>query len=408
MNRKIRESCGVLGIKTPGHDVFPDLYNGLYTLQHRGQESAGIATLTDGCINVHRDMGLVSPVFKDVYLEGDIGVGHVLYNNTGGSCLENTQPFVVNHSRVSFAVSHNGNLVNTCQLRDQLESKGNIFTSTSDTEVISQLIAREKVRTKDLISALKNTMNYLIGSYSLVLMAGGGRLVAVRDPHGIRPLCLGSTGEGYIVSSESCVFDVLGYEYVRDIRPSEILLIDSKNRLHSEYGPPPKPRHCMFEYVYFSRPDSVIDGVSIYDVRLRLGQILARDQPAEADLVIAVPDSGVNHAIGYARGSKIPYGEGLIKNRYIGRTFILPAEQKRDKKVKLKLNTLKTQVKDKKIVLVDDSIVRGTTMRQLVGILKKAEAREVHVRISCPPLRHPCYYGIDMQSYKEFIADKKT
>jgi len=402
---ELHEKCGVVGVKADGKDVYPDLYHGLYTLQHRGQESAGIA-VENGGISVVKGMGLVSEALKNQYLQGDAGIGHVRYSNTGCSSIQNSQPLLIKHSCGSFALAHNGNLVNYHELLSMLEGKGNIFTTTSDTEVIAQLIARENIRCQDFTQAIANAMKYLVGSYSLVILHKK-EIYAVRDPNGIRPLAIGKTPDGYIVASESCVFGVLGYEFVRDVKPGEIVCIN--DGLHSMQALPSEPKHCMFEYVYFARPDSLLDGHKVYTVRRNLGINLGKTSaPKDADMVIAVPDSGINHAIGYAEGSGIRYGEGLIKNRYVGRTFIFPQQDLRERGVRLKLNAIKSQVAGKKIVMVDDSIVRGTTTRKLVKVLRDAGAKEVHARVACPPIRSPCYYGIDMQNAGEFIANGKT
>jgi len=400
----MHEECGIIGVKAEDTDVYHDIYNGLYTLQHRGQEACGVA-IQNGSIESYKETGLVTKALRDQFVEGSVGVGHVLYSNTGLSSLENAQPMVINHRYGSFAIAHNGNLVNTDELKKDLEYKGNIFTTTSDTEVIAQLVAKENVQADSFVEAIRNTMKKLVGSYSLIFLYED-KLIAVRDPAAVRPLCIGKTPTGYIVASESCVIDVLGYEFIRDVKPSEIVVLG--DNIETYKGPGGKKAHCMFEYVYFARPDSVIDGKSVYQCRKQLGRNLAKRQPVDADLVAAVPDSGINHAIGYAQESNIQYSEVLIKNRYVGRTFILPEQEDRDVGVKIKLNAIKSQVEGKKVVIVDDSLVRGTTMKRLVRVLRDAGAGEIHVRIACPPLRYPCYYGIDMQSTKEFIASQKT
>ena len=399
----IREKCAVIGVKSDT-DVFEYLYYGLYSLQHRGQESAGIAVQTDQ-IRVHKDMGLVSDVFKNAYLSGNFGIGHVRYSTTGSSVVENAQPLLINYSKGSFAIAHNGNIVNQDELRSQLEERGNIFLTTSDTEIIAVLIAHEHIRTNDFVEAIKSVMKQLVGSYSLTILYDK-KVIAVRDPAAIRPLCLGQKDGTYVVASESCALDALGVTFVRDVKPSEILVIGDS--LESYSGPKGKVSHCMFEYVYFSRPDSVVDGKCIYDVRKNLGKFLAKEAPVKGDLVMAVPDSGISHAIGYSEGSDIRYGEGLIKNRYVGRTFILPDQKQRDISVKVKLNPIVCKIKGKDVILVDDSLVRGTTLRRIIRALKDAGAKKVNVRICCPPIRHPCSYGIDMQTSKEFIASEKT
>ena len=401
----LEEECAVFGIKSD-EDVFDSIYYGLYALQHRGQESAGMAINSNNKINLYKNTGLVVEVFRDVYMEGKTGIGHVRYSTCGASNLENAQPLVINYSEGSFALAHNGNLVNSSELRSILEKKGSIFHTTSDTEIIAQLIVREHLKTGDFIEGIKNAMNYLKGAYSLAILRDS-EIIAVRDPWGLRPLVLGKSDNAYAIASESCALDAVGMELVRDIKPSEILVVGDK--LESHFGKKEDPACCMFEYVYFARADSIINGISVYEARKNLGKILAKEAPVKgADLVIAVPDSGITAAIGYAQGSGIPYGEGLIKNRYLGRTFIMPKQNDREKGVKIKLNPIKSELKGKSIVLIDDSIVRGTTIKRLIKLLRDHGAREVHVRISCPPIRCPCFYGIDMQTYEEFIAQKKT
>lgn len=400
----MREKCAVFGINST-ENVFDSIYYGLYSMQHRGQESAGVAVYTDK-IRVHKDMGLVSEVFRNTWMDGKVGIGHVRYSTTGESLIENAQPLTINYSLGKFAIAHNGNIVNSRELRSTLESRGAIFSTTCDTELIAYLIAQGHIKSGNFVKGIKSAMQYLVGSYSLVILYGS-ELYAVRDPHGVRPLILGKSGDGYAVASESCALDVLGMEIVRDVKPSEIVRIDRKG-VRSFYGPKHKIMHCMFEYVYFARADSIVDGISIYQVRRNLGKTLFKEGPVEADMVSPVPDSGVTAAVGYAEASGIPYMECLMKNRYVGRTFILPEQEQRDLGVRTKLNPIKSEVEGKRIILVDDSIVRGTTLKRIIQILRVAGAREVHVRISCPPIRYPCYYGIDMQTTKEFIASKKN
>ncbi len=398
-----REKCAVFGIYSD-KPVFDRIYYGLYAMQHRGQESAGIATYTDR-INVHKDMGLVSEVFKGAYLDGNIGIGHVRYSTTGESEVENSQPLVINYAKGSFAIAHNGNLVNLSDLASNMEKRGSVFITTTDTEIIAQLIAQEHLRVGNFIEGIKNAMNHLRGSYSLTIIRGDN-VIAVRDPHAFRPLVLGRSEDAFVVASESCALDAIGAELIRDVKAGEILVIG--DGIKSYRAKKDGISHCMFEYVYFARPDTIIDGVSVYDARENLGKILYREAPVDADIVIAVPDSGITAAIGYSRLSKIPYGEGLIKNRYFGRTFILPKQEEREIGVRIKLNPIKSEIKDKRLILVDDSIVRGTTIKRIIKLLRDSGASEVHVRITCPPVRYPCYYGIDMQTHKEFIAQKKS
>ncbi len=399
----MREKCAVFGAKS-GTDVFESIYYALHSMQHRGQESAGIAICNDR-IRVYKGMGLVSEVFRNAYLSGSAGIGHVRYSTTGESRVENAQPFVIDYLKGPLAIAHNGNIVNQCELRGRLESSGSTFTTTSDTEIIAKLIAYEHTRRGDIVKAIQATMKQLVGSYSLTILHDG-RLIGVRDPGGIRPLCLGVRDGTYYLASESCALDTLGAQFVRDVKPSEIVVIGDKIRSYG--GPKGRRCHCMFEYVYFARADSVIDGKHIYQVRKNLGRNLAREHPVKADIVCAVPDSGVTHAIGYAQESGIPYSECLMKNRYVGRTFIMPDQRQRDVGVRVKLNPIKSEVNGKRIILVDDSIVRGTTLKRIVAALRQAGAKEVHVRIASPPIKNPCLYGIDMQTSREFIASDRS
>jgi len=399
----MREKCAVIGVKS-NKDAFDLLYYGLHSMQHRGQESAGVA-LRDGRVRVHKGMGLVSEVLRCDKLPGKIGIGHVRYSTMGESQIENAQPIYINYFKGSFAIAHNGQIINALELKKLLESEGSIFTTSSDTEVIAQLIAIEHIKTGKFISGIIEAMKKIRGSYSLTILSRK-KLIAVRDPHGVRPLVYGSDGKTHVFASESCALDVLNVPLVRDVKPSEIMVIEG-DKISSYSGPKYNHAHCMFEYVYFSRPDSVINTIPVYEVRKRLGSHLAKDDDVKADLVAPIPDSGKTTALGYALHSHIPPGETLIKNRYIGRTFILPEQSKRDLTVRLKMNPLKSEVEGKSIVLVDDSLVRGTTIKRIIKILREAGAREIHVRISCPPIRHSCPYGIDMQTSKEFIAAKK-
>lgn len=400
----MHEECAVFGIKST-EDVFDAIYYGLYALQHRGQESAGIAVHSDK-IRLHKDMGLVSEVFRNTYIEGPVGIGHVRYSTEGGSNIENAQPLLINYSKGSFAIAHNGHIVNYGELRSILENRGNIFTTTTDTEIVAHLIVQEHIRAGNIIDGIKRAMNYLEGAYSVVMLYDG-KLIAFRDPHGVRPLVLGKSSKGeYVVASESCALDILEFDFVRDVRPSEILVVDDKVSSYS--GASKRVAHCMFEYVYFARPDSILDGISVYDARKNLGKVLSEEGPVKADMVTAVPDSGVTTAIGYAEASGIRYGESLMKNRYVGRTFIFPTQEQRDLGVKIKLNPISTEIKGKDIVLVDDSIVRGTTIRKLIKLIKDAGAKKVHVRISCPPLKFTCHYGTDIQDKEQLIAAKKS
>ncbi len=410
----IHEECGVFGIFSDKvYDLAEQIYYGLYSLQHRGQESCGIAVCDDGVIAAHKDVGLVSEVFTRQELaslpQGNIAVGHVRYSTTGGNERRNCQPIVVNHQKGRMAIVHNGNLSNASDLRTELELSGAIFHTTSDTETIAYIITRNRLRQPSIEDAVSSAMNEIEGAYSLVIMSPT-KLIAARDPFGFRPLCYGRLPDGsYAVSSESCAITAIGGEFIRDLDAGEILVF-SKEGITSRRehcGTRPK-RTCIFEYIYFARPDSYIDGVSVHRARLRAGKILAQCCPADADVVIGVPDSGLDAALGFSRESGIPYGIGLIKNKYIGRTFISPGQNSRTDKVKIKLSALSETVRDKRVVLVDDSIVRGTTGRRIVSLLKEAGAKEIHFRVSAPPFLHPCFYGTDIDSREDLIACSHT
>ncbi|MBD3388477.1 MAG: amidophosphoribosyltransferase [Candidatus Altiarchaeales archaeon] len=399
----MKEKCAVFGFQSDT-DVFETIYYGLHAMQHRGQESAGIATCNDK-IRIHKGMGLVSEVFRNAYLSGNCGIGHVRYSTTGDSKSENAQPLLINYLKGVFAIAHNGNIVNQEGLKKMIEEMGGTFTTTTDTELIAHLIAQEHLKTGDFIKAVQATMKQLVGSYSLAILYDG-MVIGVRDPSGVRPLCIGRKGEHHYLASESCALDTVGAELLRDVKPGEIVVFGDQMKSYS--GPKGRLCHCMFEYVYFARADSVIDGRPIYKVRRDLGRILARESPVEADIVCAVPDSGITHAIGYANGSGIPYSEAFMKNRYVGRTFILPDQKQRELGVRVKMNPIRSEVEGKRIVLLDDSIVRGTTLKKIIESLRKSGAKEVHVRIASPPIRNPCLYGIDMQTSGEFIASEKS
>lgn len=410
----LREECGVFGIfshKT--EDLARPCYYGLFALQHRGQESCGIVVNDDGVFHDYKDVGLVNEVFTEDVIDnlgaGNIAVGHVRYGTTGGNGRLNAQPIVVNHVKGRMALAHNGNLTNSFELREELELEGSIFHTTSDTEVISYIITKERLTAPSIEEAINRGMHKLEGAYSLVVMSPS-KLIAVRDEKGIRPLCYGKTIDGkYVVASESCALDAVGATFIRDIEPGEILVF-TKEGIQSikDHCGKEKRALCVFEYIYFARPDSVIDGASVHNARLRAGEFLAQSHPVDADVVIGVPDSGLDAAIGYSRKSGIPYGIGFIKNKYIGRTFIAPGQANREDKVKIKLNTIAQTVRDKRVVLVDDSIVRGTTCARIVKLLREAGAREVHMRVSAPPFTDPCYYGTDIDSKDRLIANNHT
>ncbi len=410
----IHEECGVFGVysKHPS-DVASLVYYGLYALQHRGQESCGIVVNDDGMFTSHKDIGLVSEVFSpDVmarFPQGTLAVGHVRYGTTGGTNHANCQPIQVNHLKGKLALAHNGNLSNALPLRRELELSGAIFHTTSDTETIAYVITRERLTASSIEAAVRSAMNRLEGAYSLVLMSSA-KLIAVRDPFGFRPLCYGRMLDGtYIVASESCALGAVGARFERDLLPGEILTV-GPDGLHSDKshcGLFPR-KICVFEYIYFARPDSVMDGVGVHDARVRAGALLAQAHPVEADIVIGVPDSGLDAALGYARASGIPYGIGLIKNKYIGRTFIAPGQDQRLDQVKIKLSPVESAVWGKRVVLIDDSIVRGTTSGRIVKLLRSAGAKEIHMRISAPPFLYPCYYGTDIDSQEHLIACHKS
>ena len=406
----IHEECGVFGVISPEPaDVAGVVYYGLYALQHRGQESCGIVVNDDGLFSSHKDLGLVSEVFHSEVLsrfpKGTMAVGHVRYGTTGGTNRTNCQPIEVNHQKGRMALAHNGNLSNAAKLRNELELSGAIFHTTSDTETIAYIVTRERLKLPSIEDALSSAMNILEGAYSLVMMSPQ-KLICARDPYGFRPLCYGKTQDGmYVIASESCALKAVGAEFIRDVEPGEIIVF-SKNGIVSrkEHCDSKKKKLCIFEYIYFARPDSEIDGVSVHLSRIEAGKILAREHPADADIVVGVPDSGLDAALGFSRQSGIPYGIGLIKNKYIGRTFISPGQSMRLDQVKIKLSAVEESVKGKKVVLIDDSIVRGTTCGRIVTLLREAGAEEIHMRISSPPFLNPCYYGTDIDTRENLIA----
>lgn len=405
---KPRDECGVFGIYGPGLDVARLNYYGLYALQHRGQESAGIAVGDGKRIYLHKGMGLVSEVFSDEKMnsfQGYIGVGHVRYSTTGTSHLVNAQPLVFRCSRGMIGLAHNGNLTNVNELRSQLFLNGSVFQSSTDSEVIVNLIARYSQGS--LVDSIIKSMIDIKGAYSLVILTEKS-LIGVRDPNGFRPLCLGRKGDAYVLASESCALDTVGAEFIRDVEPGEIIVIDKKGLISRKVLQSARKAHCIFEYVYLARPDSTMDGFNVNKVRLEMGRQLAREYPVEADIVIPVPDSGKTAARGFALESGIAYEEGLMKNRYIGRTFIQPDQSSRDLGVKLKLNPVREVLEGKKVVVVDDSIVRGTTSGKIVNMIRESGAKEVHFCLSSPPIIKSCYYGIDTSNRGELIAASKN
>lgn len=407
----IKEECGVFGILNPrGEDAAASVYYGLSALQHRGQESCGIAVSDTngpkGNMNVHTGMGLVQEVFKEDSLDklkGNMGVGHVRYSTTGAATLNNAQPLVLNYIKGTLALAHNGNLVNTGELREELAQTGAIFRTTTDSEIIAYEIARARVHTRTVEEAIQLTASKLKGAYGLVI-ASPRKLIGVRDPLGIKPLCIGKREDSYIIASESCALTAVGAQFIRDIKPGEIVTISHEGIASSLHLHQTKEAHCIFEYIYFARLDSSLDGVSVYESRLKAGAALARAYPVRADLVTGVPDSGITAAQGYAKESGLPFGLAFYKNSYVGRTFIKPTQKERESSVRLKLSVLKEAVKNKDIVLIDDSIVRGTTIANLIRLLKQAGAGKVHVRISSPPFLYPCYFGTDVPSNQQLLA----
>lgn len=412
---KLHEECGVFGIlDSKGENVANTIYYGLCALQHRGQESAGIAVCnTEGPLGnllCHKNMGLVNEIFSpDVLSEltGNIGIGHVRYSTTGESTIKNAQPIAINYFKGTLALVHNGNITNMDELKISLQENGAIFHSTTDSEIITYQIALERTKTNSIEEAVYKTARKIKGGFALIIMSPQ-KMIGVRDPYGLKPLCLGKRNGSYILASESCALNAVGAEFVRDILPGEIITIQ-KNDIKNNYSLCNQTHaHCIFEYIYFARLDSTMDGINIYDARVRAGEALAKSYPVEADLVVGVPDSGIAAAMGYAKQSHIPYGIAFQKNSYVGRTFIKPTQNERETAVQIKLNIIPSTVKDKRIILIDDSIVRGTTISKLITMLKKAGAKEVHVRISSPPFLYPCYYGTDVPSNHLLIASKHT
>ena len=408
----IKEECGVFGIYDfDGGDVASTIYYGLLALQHRGQESCGIAVNNNRDITHYKDMGLVNDVFNDeilTKLDGKMAVGHVRYSTTGESMRENAQPLVLRYVKGNIAIAHNGNLVNKDELAQELSVTGAIFQTTTDTEMIAYTIAKERLNSKSVEEAVEKTINHLVGAFSLIVMSPQ-KLIAARDPWGFRPLCMGKKGDAIVFASETCALDSVGAEFVRDIEPGEIVVVqDGKiSTIRTHVGKQPHTM-CIFEYLYFARPDSIIEGQSAHDSRMLAGKYLAQEFPVEADVVIGVPDSGLSAAMGYAKESGIPYDIGFVKNKYIGRTFIQPSQAMRENSVRIKLNVLKSTVEGKRVVMVDDSIVRGTTSKRIVSLLRHFGATEVHVRSSAPPFMFPCYFGTDVPSKDQLVACNYT
>tara|TARA_B100000029_G_scaffold159354_1_gene155020 strand:- start:1170 stop:2594 length:1425 start_codon:yes stop_codon:yes gene_type:complete len=404
----LREKCGVVGIFVPNEEVSRLTFFSLYALQHRGQECAGIASFSSDKIHVHADMGLVAQVFNEEIinsLKGNFAIGHTRYSTTGASSSINAQPLIVESDMGTIAVAHNGNIVNADTIRYELEKQDVSFKTSSDTEVLTQLIVNGTGNTWE--EKIESMMRKVEGAYSLTILVKDA-IYAVRDSHGIRPLSIGKLNDGWFIASETCALDHIGAEYIRDVNPGEIVRID-KSGLDSYQGIEPKENaFCLLEYIYFSRPDSMLNNQLVHPVRQMMGRLLAKEYPVNADLVIGVPDSAIAAAIGYSEESGIPYGEGLMKNRYVGRTFIQPEQSLRERNVQLKFNPMKAMIDGKKIVVVDDSIVRGTTTPRVINMLRNAGAKEVHMRITSPPIQHPCFYGVDMASKSELIANFKS
>ncbi|SEP60183.1 amidophosphoribosyltransferase [Lachnospiraceae bacterium RM5] len=416
-DEKLHEECGVFGMYDfSGKDVASSIYYGLFALQHRGQESCGIAVSDTfgpkGKVTLHKDMGLVHEVFnKDILdgMKGNIGVGHTRYSTAGMSTRENAQPLVINYVKGILGLAHNGNLINANELRNELAYTGAIFQTTIDSEVIAYLIARERINTHSVEDAVKRTIPKIKGAYALVVMSPR-KLIGARDPFGFKPLCIGKRDDAYILASESCALDTINAEFVRDVKPGEIVTI-TDGKIVSDTSlciDEHKRGRCVFEYIYFARPDSVIDEISVYESRILAGRFLAKDHPVDADLVVGVPESGNAAALGFSLESKIPYGAAFVKNTYVGRTFIKPGQSSRESSVSVKLNALSSIVKDKRVVMIDDSIVRGTTCGKIVKMLRNAGAKEVHVRISSPPFLHECYFGTDVPSSSQLIAHNRS
>ena len=418
MGDKPKEECGVFGAYDfDGADVSSMIYYGLFALQHRGQESCGIAVSDTagpkGKVLSAKDMGLLNEAFTPEILEklkGDIGVGHVRYSTAGSSTRENAQPLVLNYVKGTLGMAHNGNLINTPELRQELAYTGAIFQTTIDSEVIAYLIARERLNSKTVEEAVGRAMKKIKGAYSLIVMSPR-KLLGARDPFGFRPLCIGKRENTYVLASETCALDTIGAQFIRDVEPGEIVTISPEKGIESDRSmclPKEQQARCVFEYIYFARPDSYIDGMSVYNSRILAGKYLAIDSPVEADLVVGVPESGNCAALGYSLQSGLPYGQAFVKNSYVGRTFIKPKQKSRESSVQVKLNALREAVAGKRIIMIDDSIVRGTTSDRIVRMLREAGAKEVHMRVSSPPFLWPCYFGTDVPAREQLIAYNRT
>ena len=410
-DRRLGEECGIFAIYDPEGDCARSAYYGLYALQHRGQESCGIAVNNNRDISYHKGMGLVNDVFNDetlTKLNGKMAIGHVRYSTTGESLRENAQPLVLRYVKGNIALAHNGNLVNKEELERELSISGAIFQTTTDTEMIAYMIAKQRLNAGSIEAAVESTIPHLKGAFSLIVMSPQ-KIIACRDPWGFRPLCMGRRGDAIVFASETCALDTVGADFVRDLEPGEIVVVQGGDiRSIKTYVGQEKHSMCIFEYLYFARPDSVIEGQSVNDARMLAGKYLAQEFPVEADVVIGVPDSGLSAAMGYALESGIPYGQGFIKNKYIGRSFIQPTQAMRENAVRIKLNVLRSTVEGKRVVMVDDSIVRGTTSKRIVALLRKFGATEVHVRSSAPPFTSPCYFGTDVPSKEQLLATNHT
>lgn len=410
---KLQEECGVFGISRQDgrENAAYDVYTALFALQHRGQQSAGIATCCKGNLMLHKDAGLVPEVFNEkqlAALKGAAAIGHVRYSSKQGSSVD-AQPIMVKHASGSVALAYNGKLVNSKQLRAETEQRGGIFQTTNDSEVISYLLVRERLRTNTTEDALINAMQYMVGAYSIVLL-NDRKLIAARDPNGFRPLCMGEVDGSIMFASESCAFSALGGKLIRDVQPGEIIVAEHGKSGYQSFhcGIKARASLCVFEFIYFARPDSIIDGVSVNHIRMEAGRCLARRNTAQADVVIGVPDSGLAAAMGFAQEAGLPFSTGLVKNRYIGRTFIQPTQNQREESVRIKLNALSSTIKGKRVIMVDDSIVRGTTCAHIVSMLREAGATEVHMKSSAPPFLHPCYFGTDIPDRSKLIAHNRT